>query len=816
MMFLLDKLWLLNVIALLIAGALLAYLGVNRHWRAALNLRLIVFLGLLFTTNLALLISLGRWIDPVQNFFLRLNLYTQVGLSLAFFALGWAFLLIERKPWGILAGLLVLLGLIGVDVAQVTIPAFNGSLASTTIVLFLRAWIWLAVYGFLAILGTQEYRHATSPLHRNRLAYLALAASLLFIGDALDMILTTPLRSLSAAFQIAGAATIAYAALRHALFDLRTLLRQTIYYLVLTLFTIIVYLLVIENVLSVFNSAEPWQRWLGAFLSAIVLTFIYQPVYDWLRGKIRLIVFGKHYDAQSVVQNFSQRLGARIDIAELAQEGHGLLEQAMGASNVALLLVSRDDRGYVLRLVSNQPNVLEIHLAAALSLANMLATRGKPLLQYDIDRLPHYADVTPETRAALQKLGGEVYVPILSRGALIGIWVIGTKISGDRYSDTDLALLSTLADQSAVALENARLLADLRDQVLQMRSMRDYLDSTMASLATGVLTLDRGNKIISFNRAAEEIFRVPAVTAIGQSYETILPPLEGAQLPLLISRLWAQSAQHLVRDAVTQVVGRGAVHLTVHLSAMRRSDDMVGIAIVIEDLTDQARLEQDRRAQEQETKRVRTTFEHYVAPTVVEGLLSDPRRIALGGERQLVTILFADIHGFTTLSEKLPPEELVQILNGYLSLAAQTVLHYEGTLDKFLGDGVMAIFNAPLPQTDHALRAVRAALALQREVAAYAPQLPKAYRLNFRIGLHTGEAVVGNIGTRDLMNYTAIGDTVNTAKRLQENAGENQIYMSRTTFDLVSDHVVVRDCEKLTVKGRKTPVEVFELTSVWE
>jgi adenylate cyclase len=269
-----------------------------------------------------------------------------------------------------------------------------------------------------------------------------------------------------------------------------------------------------------------------------------------------------------------------------------------------------------------------------------------------------------------------------------------------------------------------------------------------------------------------------------------------------------------VRDVVTQVPGRGGVNLTLQISAMRRGDETVGIAMVIEDLTEQARLEMERRAQEQETQRVRTAFEHYVAPTVVEGLLADPRRVALGGERQLVTVLFADMHGFTNLSEQLPPEELINILNGYLSLAAKTILRYEGTLDKFMGDGAMAIFNAPLPQADHAWRAACAALTLQREVAAYAPKLPSSQRMYFRIGLHTGEAVVGNIGTRELMNYTAIGDTVNIAKRLQENAENNQILISRSTFGLIETKVTARPVETLVVRGRATPVEVYELTGV--
>jgi PAS domain S-box-containing protein len=486
----------------------------------------------------------------------------------------------------------------------------------------------------------------------------------------------------------------------------------------------------------------------------------------------------------------------------------------MGARAVTLALVTRSGNAYILRPVFALTDIPpEIHLDVESSIARVLA-RAKPLLQYDVDRLPRYADVPAATRTALQRLRGEVYVPVLSRGAWIGVWVIGARISGDRYTDADLGLLATLADQSAVAVENARLLADLREQMTQMRAMRDYLDSTMASIATGVLTLNREGKIISFNRAAEEIFRTPVDQALGKLYGQVLPAFQGMELALLLPLVWTHSGQRIARDVTTHVHGRGTVHLTLELSVMRRGEEIVGVAMVIEDLTEQARLEMERRAQEQETQRVRTTFEHYVAPTVVEGLLADPRRVALGGERQLVTVLFADMHGFTTLSEQVPPEELIKILNVYLSLAAKTILKYEGTLDKFMGDGAMAMFNAPLPQADHAWRAACAALTLQREVAALAPKLPLSQRMCFRIGIHTGEAVVGNIGTRELMNYTAIGDTVNVAKRLQENADDNQILVSRPAYGLIEARVTARPVEVLTVKGRTTPVEVFELTGV--
>lgn len=806
--------WLLHLIAALFYSGVLLFLARQRRWDQVLEYRLMLYLALMAASALALVATHLTATTPLELVFGRVFTYTQAALPLLFYYFARAFIRKERRRYGLMGGALLLGVLIAIDLIQVAFDLGLFFISTALLVAILRALIWLIFNAFVVLFAGREYRRMISPLHRNRLAYLALAAPLLFTEGALEMLFGAPTRALGVFLQMLGTVTIVYATLQHDLVDLRTLLRQVIYGLTMTAFSLGVYAFIIGIALAVTQGLGQESRWLVVLLVSVLLTAIYQPLYAQLSRYTRAVLFGQRYSPQSVVQDFSQRLGARIDLEELAREGRTLLEKTMGARAVMLALVTQTDGRYTWHPVLPPDDVpVEIQFDQDVSVARTLA-RGKPLLQYDVDRLPQYADLPAETRAALQRLHGEVFVPIQSRGAWIGVWIIGAKISGDRYSDADLALLMTLADQSAVALENARLLADLRAQMAQIRSMRDYLDSTLASIATGVVTLNREDKIISFNRAAEQIFRTPVSKALGRPYDQVLPPLEGVDLPVLLKRVRQEETMPVVRDVTARVFGRGIVHLTLQFSALRRGDEVAGVVIVIEDLTEQTRLEMQRRAQEQETQRVRATFEHYVAPSVVKELLADPRRVTLGGKRQLVTVLFADIHGFTNLAEQLPPEELVKVLNGYLSLAAKTILRYEGTLDKFMGDGVMAIFNAPLPQRDHAWRAALAALMLQREVAAYAAKLPEAVRTYFRIGVHTGEAVVGNIGARELMNYTAVGDPVNVAKRLQENAEHNQILISRATYALIETKVVVRPKETLTVKGRVAPVEVFELVGV--
>lgn len=219
-----------------------------------------------------------------------------------------------------------------------------------------------------------------------------------------------------------------------------------------------------------------------------------------------------------------------------------------------------------------------------------------------------------------------------------------------------------------------------------------------------------------------------------------------------------------------------------------------------------------RQTKEMETAQIRGTFEKLVPPSVVDRVLSNPETLELGGRRQEISILFADIRGYTTWSENAPPEKVVEMLNDYLSLAAEIILAWNGTLDKFFGDGLMAIFNAPEPQEDHVHRAADAALALLRAAKEMSDR--RGDGLSYSVGVHVGEAVVGYIGTERAMNYTAIGDTVNLAKRLQEYGSPDQVLVEEAVIKRLGNLAQARPLGELKVKGRKTPAFAYELLSL--
>ncbi len=226
-------------------------------------------------------------------------------------------------------------------------------------------------------------------------------------------------------------------------------------------------------------------------------------------------------------------------------------------------------------------------------------------------------------------------------------------------------------------------------------------------------------------------------------------------------------------------------------------------------------LRQVEQTKEREKDQIRGLFERYVAPSVVEKLMAQPEAVALGGVRQRVTILFADIRGFSDFSARAAPEVLVDVLNRHIAVAAEIILSEGGTLDKFLGDAVMAYFNAPLLQPDHALRAVRAAWRICRAVDQCFSQLPPASRLQFGIGISTGEVLVGNIGAPQLMSFTVVGDAVNVSRRLQEHAREGQILICQQVCGLVRGYVETRPVGMVELKGHPQPEPVFEVVAVY-
>lgn len=220
-----------------------------------------------------------------------------------------------------------------------------------------------------------------------------------------------------------------------------------------------------------------------------------------------------------------------------------------------------------------------------------------------------------------------------------------------------------------------------------------------------------------------------------------------------------------------------------------------------------------------EKQRVTATFKRYAAPEIVDEILRQgTQSLELGGKLTQLAVLFVDIRGFTSMSEALEPGQVVEVLNSYLTLFSSSIKNHGGTLDKFIGDAAMAFWGAPLAQEDYVMKAVLAALDMAKEADRLGDQLEARFgrRLTFGTGIHTGPAVVGNVGAPDRMDYTAIGDTVNTASRLESNAPGGKIYISAAVANALEGRINAKAIGSIRLKGKAGEFQVLELEGLTE
>ncbi len=389
--------------------------------------------------------------------------------------------------------------------------------------------------------------------------------------------------------------------------------------------------------------------------------------------------------------------------------------------------------------------------------------------------------------------------PLIVRGNCIGAVYVDSRVKANLFNEKDRDLLLGFCNQAAIAIDNARLFSKVNED-------KQYMDNIFASIANGLITTDAAGMITTFNNAARYILGLDPVKVVGKHYREAFQVLSQVGLVELLQRAM-QEHDHgtLVPYSVDGLIpGRGMVNLELNISSLRDQGTHIGMALVIDDRTEIKR-------SKAETKQIRDIFGRYVHPHVVQQLIEDPRALNLGGETKEITVLYGDIRGYTRLSETMAPEKVMDLLNGYWEKMVEAIWNQGGTVTAFIGDALMAIFNAPLPQEDHALCAVRAAVGMRAAVMEYQANMSREIQVSFGFGINTGLAVIGNLGSGRMQNYTAIGDVVNVASRLQGNASDNDILLNRSTFIKVRQYVRVDLLPPMTVKNRTEPLEVFRL-----
>ncbi len=596
--------------------------------------------------------------------------------------------------------------------------------------------------------------------------------------------------------------SIMYAILRYRLLDVDRVLSRLLAYLLTTALALGAFYGLIALLSVLLQDAMQANDPLVIAVYLLVLAAVLMPVRNLIQSAIDRLFYRSPADYRRALTSISQKLVVTPDLSQTLRIMEEQLQQALAPEKFVVYLYN-DEMGQYFPHASGEDSAVPYQVEDPL--IHFMLENGAPVWLPSSGELP---GALRDKTGNYGRLKGYTFVPFHYEGKLIGFLMLGPRRSGDLYTSDDLDFLAAVAAQSTLALENARLFANLRRTLDQTMEMKNLMTDIFASISTGVITTDLDRKVTLFNRAAEQILGLEAWQVMGRRLSRAVPVF-GIDLDDVTASTLNDGAVILGTELMREVPPRGDIFLRLSCAPLLDAHlGTKGATLVFEDLT-------ERRNLEAEQERIRRTFGRVVAPRVRDRLLADPSNLRLDGTKQLVTTLFADVSGFTSFSERYSPEAVFKVLNTYLSLATQAILEEEGTLDKFMGDAVLALWNSPDLQADHALRAVRAGVDIMRRALAAHPHFSDPNQhLIFRIGISTGQAMVGNVGTSDLFNYTAIGDVVNLAQRLQTAAKPGQILLYKGTYDIVADQVKATPLNPLMVKGRAQPAEVYELKGI--
>lgn len=545
----------------------------------------------------------------------------------------------------------------------------------------------------------------------------------------------------------------------------------------------------------------------------------------------------------------TQTLGQSLDLEATLQI---VMEQArilMQADRSTLFLYRKDmsELWTKVSAAADATNLLEIHIPANRGIAGYVASTGEALNISDAYKDPRFDPTTDRKTGYVTR--NILCLPVFnSANELIGVTQLINKKQSS-FTASDEEFMRAFNTQAGIALENARLFENV---LLEKQYQKDILQS----LSDAVISTDMAGQIVTINDAALELLGCPIKNTNTKTNKLLweqnliarfvweVVPIENLQMRLEDSL--KTGAKHYVPEQ-SLIVGVSQVNnptqhsiLAVRdrtnpdvfipwnlsltpqsefltpdeVQTLERSTNLTvnpltnpeggvrGGLVVLEDISRE--------------KRMKTTMSRYLTPHVAEQVMALGEDALMVGERKEVTVLFSDIRGYTTLTENLGAAEVVSLLNQYFETMVEAVFNYEGTLDKFIGDALMAVFGAPLPLTEnHAWRAVQSALDMRQRLEEFNQRriIQAQPQIHIGIGISSGEVVSGNIGSRKRMDYTVIGDGVNLSSRLEAVTKEYgcDIILSEFTYQLCSDRIWVRELDKIRVKGKHQAVNIYQL-----
>jgi adenylate cyclase len=483
---------------------------------------------------------------------------------------------------------------------------------------------------------------------------------------------------------------------------------------------------------------------------------------------------------------------AEFDLGLMLNKIVGEAARMLDADRASLFLYD-EKTGELFSRVATGESVGEIRIPSHAGIAGAVYTSGKTI------NIPYaYADL--RFNPALDRRTGYftrslLCVPITDKaGKVIGVSQVLNKRGGP-FTRSDESRLRAFTAQLAISLQNAKLLDDVR-------AMKNYNESMLQSMSTGVITLDENGRIVTCNNAGLELLRAASAEIVGQTAQAFFSGPNSWIEDRIKSVGQNLVAESMVDAPLTVADTLMSVNLAVlPLMAEENSETKkLGTLLMIEDISTE--------------KRMKSTMSRYMDPVIADQILQGGQE-ALGGKSVIATVLFSDIRNFTTISEELGPHPTVTLLNEYFTIMVDCIQKQGGMLDKFIGDAVMAVFGLPVGHDDDEDRGVRAAVAMITELRRWnlGRTLEGKRPLEIGIGINTDTVVSGNIGAPKRMDYTIIGDGVNLASRIESACKQYsaRIMISEHTYRKLRGTYRMREVDHVVVKGKHEPVALYEV-----
>ncbi|KAF3885882.1 MULTISPECIES: adenylate/guanylate cyclase domain-containing protein [Nostocales] len=518
------------------------------------------------------------------------------------------------------------------------------------------------------------------------------------------------------------------------------------------------------------------------------------------------------------VKSLSQ---SSLDLEDTLKRVMAEAKELMNADRSTLWLIDREAGQLWTKITQDDGSVKELRVPIGKGFAGIVAATGKTLnIPFDL-----YNNPDSETAKQLDQQNGYrtcslLCMPVFNAdGDLIGVTqLVNKKKPGDflpydhanwpnapecfqaSFDRNDEEFMEAFNIQAGVALQNAQLFATVKQQEQLQRDI-------LRSLSNGVISTDKTGQIIIANESAKRLLGLnPEERLEGKSVSEVINIKEGdfrrwCQAALNTADLKYREQYYPDRTLLTPSEDQNSINLSINTIADASDTQQVrGALVVMDDISDE--------------KRLKSTMYRYMTQELAEELLKlDDAK--LGGDRKEVSILFSDIRGYTTLTENLEAEEVVSMLNEYFESMVEAVFQYKGTLDKYIGDAIMAVYGSPLPLQEHAWMAVQSSIEMRHRLEEFNARRRSINKptINIGIGINSDIVISGNIGSSKRMEFTAIGDGVNLGSRLESVSKQYgcDIIISDNTYEPCKEQIWARELDYIRVKGRNEPVSIYEL-----